>query len=52
LLALAALKPFAYVPFKHRRVAARLLRRGLLCRRNGQWYLTEVGLKRLGHTIH
>ena len=52
LLALAALKPFAYVPFKNRRVAARLLRQGLLCRRNGQWYPTEVGLKRLGHTIH
>jgi hypothetical protein len=52
LLALAALKPFAYLPFKHRRIAERLLRQGLLCRRNGQWYPTEVGLKRLGHTIH
>lgn len=37
LLALAALKPFAYLPFKHRHVAKRLLTQGLLCRRNGQW---------------
>ena len=44
----AALKPFAYLPFKHRRIAVPRLRQGLLCRRNGQWYPTGSGLGTFG----
>jgi hypothetical protein len=52
LLTLAALKPFAYLPYKHRRIAELLLRQGLLRQRNGRWHPTAVGLKHLGYTIH
>jgi hypothetical protein len=52
LLALASFKPFSYLPVRHRRIAERLLKQGLLCRRDGEWYPTAVGLRRLGYTIH
>ena len=52
LLELAGSKPLSYVPSNHRRVAERLVQRGLLHREDDRRYPTAMGLAVLGRTLH